>query len=358
MAPTTRSSSKPRNILITGASGYLGGTLLARWSGAKLPHNKLYALVRTPEQAEAIKQYEAEPLDFDVLDTAATEAAIIDNNISVVYFLIDSFGAAKWQLPMIKALATVKRNTGQEVHFLNTSGAKLFSSHTGLPTLHPLLDSDPGLYDLQTQAQARSYWPMIGQALESNNRVIKTAEEYGVRCYVFIPCIVYGPGEGFGNKISIQTVAIVNTARKLGRVYQPDPEEFSWPVCHVVDNTTLYLEIIRNILSEKDIPHGKNGYYLAASGTVAWKKIYTEMAKGLAKRKVTETETVDVADSDVLDQMAAAIGCPKDIVTLFLGGDCSLTAKNGLDIGWKPQYPAEHILEMADAEVELILQKL
>jgi thioester reductase-like protein len=36
------------NILLTGGSGYLGGTLLARWNEAQLPsYGKLFALVRS-----------------------------------------------------------------------------------------------------------------------------------------------------------------------------------------------------------------------------------------------------------------------------------------------------------------------
>jgi hypothetical protein len=37
---------------------------------------------------------------------------------------------------------------------------------------------------------------------------------------------------------------------------------------------------------------------------------------------------------------------------------CSFTAKHGEQIGWRPQYPAKHILEAADDEVELILTNL
>lgn len=77
------------NILITGGSGYLGGTLLARWKGANLPaYNKLFAFIRTPEQAEAIKQYDAEPLMFDAYDEAEVRTAVADNDISVVFHLI------------------------------------------------------------------------------------------------------------------------------------------------------------------------------------------------------------------------------------------------------------------------------
>ncbi|KAF5554253.1 elongation factor 2 [Fusarium mexicanum] len=52
------------NILITGASGYLGGTLLARWQSAQISgYEKLYALIRKPEQAETVKKlYGAEPV--------------------------------------------------------------------------------------------------------------------------------------------------------------------------------------------------------------------------------------------------------------------------------------------------------
>ena len=37
---------------------------------------------------------------------------------------------------------------------------------------------------------------------------------------------------------------------------------------------------------------------------------------------------------------------------------CTFTAKHGKAIGWKPEFPAEHIVEAADAEVDLILQHL
>jgi hypothetical protein len=57
------------------------------------------------------------------------------------------------------------------------------------------------------------------QARDTNNTVIETAEAHGVRSYIFITCIVYGEGEGFGNRISIQTVAVVKAAKKVGAVY-------------------------------------------------------------------------------------------------------------------------------------------
>lgn len=106
-------------ILITGASGYLGGTLLARLATADLPaYDKLYALVRTDEQAEAVARYGAAPLAFDIADEAAAYKAIVDNNITIVFYLIHA-RRAEHEVFLIKALAEVGRRTGSVVHFLH-----------------------------------------------------------------------------------------------------------------------------------------------------------------------------------------------------------------------------------------------
>jgi hypothetical protein len=46
----------------------------------------------------------------------------------------------------------------------------------------------------------------------------------------------------------------------------------------------LYQEIMRNLLSGKDVPHGKDGCFLASRGSVPWYDIYCAMVKALAKR--------------------------------------------------------------------------
>jgi nucleoside-diphosphate-sugar epimerase len=306
-------------ILVTGGSGYLGGTLLARWKEAQLPaYSKLYALVRTPEQADAVKVYGAEPLTIDCQSPESVKKTLVDNQISIVLYLIDPLG--KTSVPFIEALSEVKEATGQEVHFVFTTGAKLFSSHVGAPTDKPLLDTDPTLYDIQKNQIVPSSNSWMRVAVDANNTVIEKAEALGVRAYIFAPCIVYGRGEGFGNKISIQTVAIVKAAKKVRRVYKVDERRPTWPVCHVVDNTTLYLEIVKNILNERDIGHGRNGYFLASPGSVAWDGLYAAMAQAMAKRGVVEDAEVKEADDAVLQKMGDALDSPKEMVPVHLGG--------------------------------------
>lgn len=156
------------SVLITGASGYLGGSLLAQLRRANLPqYTKLFALARSEVQAEAIKQYGAEPLILNLGDQDSVIKSIIDAKITIIYFLVDAV-KSEFQIPMIKALSEVKKQTGQEVHFLHTTGAKMFSQHAGFPTDRTILDTDPKLYDLQKaskpphdiMAQVRFYLPI------------------------------------------------------------------------------------------------------------------------------------------------------------------------------------------------------
>lgn len=110
------------NILITGGSGYLGGSLLHRLPTAGLPtYNKLFALVRTDAQAQKVKElYNAHPLQVNLQDEAAVQKSIEENDITVVFFLIDAANSTV-QVPMIKGLAEVKKRKGGDVHFLHVS---------------------------------------------------------------------------------------------------------------------------------------------------------------------------------------------------------------------------------------------
>ncbi|KAL4943459.1 hypothetical protein BDV06DRAFT_211031 [Aspergillus oleicola] len=350
--------STSHNILLTGASGYLGGSLLARWKEASLsPHNKLYALVRSQTQADAVRQYGAEPLILDLNDVDQVKKGIIDNEISVVFFLIDAFGSAT-QRVMIDALSQVRQNTGKNVHFLHTTGAKAFSSHVGMSPTEPISDSDARLYEIQKTTIAPEPNTWFSQIARTNVDIIEFAEAKGVMSYVFAPCIVYGVGEGFGNKISIQDVAVVKAARAAGRMFKVDEGRPVWPVCHIYDNTSLYIQILCRILEGSDIGHGRNGFFLASPGSVPWDDIYAAFAKALAKRGVIADATVETADEVALKKMEQGLDSGNGSVAIQLGGGCAFTAAHGKEIGWEPKFPAEHILEVADEEVELILKHI
>lgn len=93
-----------------------------------------------------------------------------------------------------------------------------------------------------------------------------------------------------------------------------------WPVCHVLDTAGLYLHILRKILSREEIGCGRNGYYLASSGPLAWNQIYEAFAAALAKRSVIDSNTVQDADQATLCRMGEALNVEPSTVPVLLGG--------------------------------------
>jgi len=80
------------------------------------------------------------------------------------------------------------------------------------------------------------------------------------------------------------------------------------------------LELLKSILRNENPEYGKNGYYLASSGSVPWCDIYAAMAKALANRGIIDSPEVKKADEAALDKMAQALGCPTELVAVQLGG--------------------------------------
>jgi hypothetical protein len=164
------SHSQSHNILLTGVSGYLGGTLLAHLhtQANSSPYKSLYALVRSEQQASAVREYGAKPIILNLNDPLSISKTLIEKEISVVFFLIDAFNVHV-QKTMIEALGHVRQRTGRDVHFLHTTRAKAFSSHVGIDSvLAPegkLLDTDPRLYEIQQTTTAPEEYGWFTQVL-------------------------------------------------------------------------------------------------------------------------------------------------------------------------------------------------
>jgi hypothetical protein len=68
------------------------------------------------------------------------------------------------------------------------------------------------------------------------------------------------------------------------------------------------------------VDHDKNGYYLAASGSVMWDDLYASIAQALHRRGLIDDAQIHDADDAVLSKMAEALGCPQEFVHVSLGG--------------------------------------
>lgn len=91
-------------------------------------------------------------------------------------------------------------------------------------------------------------------------------------------------------------------------------------MCHIHDTVTLYIQLLRKILSEEQIDCNRHGYYLASPGAIAWSDLYKQIAKALEKRGVVQDDTLHEANSESLGEAAKALGCTKEFVPVEMGG--------------------------------------
>lgn len=91
-------------------------------------------------------------------------------------------------------------------------------------------------------------------------------------------------------------------------------------MCHVRDNTGLYLALLKAVLNNENPGHGKKGYYLASPGSVVWDDLYAAFAAALVKRGVIEHEEVVPADDGALEKMAVGLETTKEMVEVFMAG--------------------------------------
>lgn len=82
----------------------------------------------------------------------------------------------------------------------------------------------------------------------------------------------------------------------------------------------MYIEILRKVLSGEDPGHGKNGFFLASSGSVAWDDLYKAMAASLAMRHIIGDDSVVPASQQITQQMGEALGVPTEFVPVQIGG--------------------------------------
>lgn len=62
------------------------------------------------------------------------------------------------------------------------------------------------------------------------------------------------------------------------------------------------------MLDGREIPHGKQGYYLCSPGQVAWQDIYAAIAKALHRKGVIDSPELTPADGEILERMGPALG--------------------------------------------------
>ncbi|RBA23496.1 NAD-dependent epimerase/dehydratase family protein [Herminiimonas fonticola] len=238
------------NVFITGAAGYIGGSVAARLLKEGYV---VRGLVRMQEQADRVRQLGIDPVigtleDKDILAREAKQADAVINAASS-----DHLASVE---TMLNALE------GSNKAFVHTSGSSVIGDDARGEWKSDKVFAEDTPVTIVPEKAARA-------ALD---KLIIDAAQRGVRSVILCNTMIYGTGLGVSPN-SVQIPPLVMQAQKSGIARYVGQGVNVWSNVHIKDVVELYL------LALKNAPAGS--FYFVENGEASYADIVAAIAKRL-----------------------------------------------------------------------------
>ncbi len=237
------------NVFVTGAAGFIGGSIA---TGLVQARHNVTGLVRSAEQADELKALGIIPVIGTLDDEAllAGQARTADAVINAASS--DHRGA-------VEALLDALR--GSNKVFLHTSGSSIVGDASGGKSSDVIYYED-NLPEPTVDKAAR---------VAIDNLILAAAKD-GVNSAVICNTLIYGHSLGV-NRDSVQLPRLLKQARKSGVVRHVGTGQNIWSNVHIEDVVALYL-----LALTKNLP---GTFYFVESGEASFIDMTTAMAQAL-----------------------------------------------------------------------------
>jgi nucleoside-diphosphate-sugar epimerase len=298
------------NVFVTGATGYIGGTVAVRLSETG---HQVRGLARNKEKADQLATLGIEPVfgELDDSDLLVREARRADA-------VIDAASAD--HAPSVHAFIEALAGTGKAL--LHTSGSSVIGDDArGDRASEAIFDEDTPFVVAPAKLPRREI-----------DLAVLGASTASVRSVVICPSLIYGVGRG-PNPHSVQVPFLVENARKQGVVQIVGRGVNRWSNVHIDDVAELFL------LALADAPAG--AFYFAENGETSFGEIGAAIANRLGFGPVQSLPA---------EQAAQAWGKTKAFYSF--GSNSRVRAKRALtELGWTPRH--ESVLAWIESEMPL-----
>ncbi|KAJ6440999.1 NAD dependent epimerase/dehydratase family protein [Purpureocillium lavendulum] len=324
-------------LLITGATGYIGGSVLSTLLASSNPQIKdltITALVRKPEHVELLKKKGVNGVIFTGLDDIeAVRKAASQNDIVVNTAIAYHAKAAE---AIIDGLADRQRETGKPAHLIHTSGTSSLGDRpiTGTYTeTRVFSDLKDDIYAYERQREDLEQYPQRTTDLV----VFEKGEAAGVKTYILMSPTIYGIGSGFFNRTSIQIDAIMRAAKKQGHTSVMGPGAAQWDHVHIDDLVQLYELVVAKLLRGDALPANKKGLYFNETGHHTWREVSEQVARtGRAAGFLPTDEVRELPLAAAADAFGGKT-LPPEFAELGFASRARTTADLAREIGWSPK---------------------
>ncbi|CAL8584460.1 hypothetical protein XPA_010058 [Xanthoria parietina] len=348
--------AKPE-VLLAGATGYIGGTILSTLLNTEnglLEHCNLSLLVRGQDKARVFDAKGLKTVLFDDLENTQ-EIERIASNYDLIINTTPG-GSVNSAAAFIRGLGNGKALTGHDVFYIHTSGTSNLADQPITGAYHEprtFTDTSP---DLHPYLQHRNSLTLYAQRT-ADLTVIATGLAAAVKTYIIMPPTIYGPGTGLFNRLTIQVPTIIRAALRNGQVMQLGADDGDVECVHVQDLADLYLLLAGRMVNGDDLdamPSGARGIYFASTDRYTWK----EFADGIAEAmvKVGGIKTKEVKKVGLEEAAAEWTGGHQLLCELNFGSNFRTRPDTSRKLGWQPSRTKEdfknHYLETAELVME------
>ncbi|QQZ58980.1 NAD-dependent epimerase/dehydratase family protein [Paenibacillus sonchi] len=284
-------------VFITGASGYIGGSVAKTLVDAG---HTVYGLVRNQGKVAPLRQLGIEPVvgtldDADLLIKYAQCSDAVINNANADH------------LDTVKTFIEALRGTGKP--FVHTSGSSVIGDDAGGDSL------SGKIYDEETP-----FVPMDirEDRAEINKLVRKAGIDDWIRSIVIVPTMIYGDALGLPAE-SAQVPQIIRKSREMGAGVYVGKGVNRWSNVHINDLAQLYLLALEKAPSAS--------YFFAENGEESFGDIAVAVGEALGYQGKTISWPVDEAKEELGGWVRSSLGSNSRVR--------AVNARNLL--GWEPK---------------------
>jgi nucleoside-diphosphate-sugar epimerase len=286
-------------IFITGASGYIGGSVAVALLSAG---HHVSGLVRSDEAATALAKLGVTPVKGSLDDADVLAGAALDADVTINAANAGHRAAAE---SMLEAVAKAGKT------FLHTSGSSIVGTRARGELIETVFDEDTPFTPT----------PQRAARVEIDN-MVRGAARNGVRSIVIAPSLIYGRGHGL-NPHSIQVPWLIEVAKKFGVAKYIGPGENRWANVHIDDVMLLY------VLAIEKAPAG--AFYYAENGENSMREVCEAISRMLGQNGRTQSMTAEEAAKEWGD------GPANDT----MGSNSRVRAKRApRELDWRPTGPS------------------
>ncbi|KDR76268.1 hypothetical protein GALMADRAFT_247574 [Galerina marginata CBS 339.88] len=339
--------SNQTTIFFTGATGYIGGSVLQRFlEHPEVAKFKFTTLVRSQEKADKFKTVGVNAVTGSLKDLLLLEKLVAEADIVVSIADCDDLEIAQ---AILRGLKKHHNATGIIPTLIHTSGTGVITDDAAGDRSWDTIYDDLNPDQIETLADTQ-------QHRNVDLELVKADKEGYVKTYIILPPTIYGIATGriaelgVQNVHSIQIPSLIRASLARGRGGMVGAGKNIWDNVHIDDIADLYVVLFDAIRSNPDSTgHGRKGFYFGENGEHTLYQVGKAIAEDLvALGKATNPEPSTFTDDEIKLYFQGST---------FWGTNSRSRANRSRLIGWKPVKTTEDLLASVRPEIEAILKK-